>query len=107
MIIIVEQHICHVYIFILHLSHSVLFSTMFGTVLICGVVVSQSEEEPERSFGCPAEGCGAHLLHQLPGSGGRQAAENYTGMMQNVFCVLCNAFNFLCSIKAIFFFKST
>lgn len=69
---------------------------VFGllSVLTCGVVVSQSEEEPEGSFSCPAEGCGAHLLHQLPGSGGRQAAENHKGMMQRSFHVFCNAIHF-------------
>lgn len=52
-------------------------------------MVLQSKEEPEGSFGCPAEGCGAYLLHQLPGSGRRQAAENHAGKMQSVFHVFC------------------
>ncbi len=37
----------------------------------------QSEETSEGSFGCSAEGRGSHLLHQLPGSRGGQAAENH------------------------------
>lgn len=40
---------------------------------------TQSEEKSEGSFGGSTEGRGPHLLHQLPGCGGRQAAENHTG----------------------------
>ncbi len=37
----------------------------------------QSKETSEGSFGSSAEGRGSHLLHQLPGSRGGQAAENH------------------------------
>jgi hypothetical protein len=39
----------------------------------------QSEEAAEGPAGSAAEGGGAHLLHQLPGCRGGQAAEGYAG----------------------------
>lgn len=43
------------------------------------LISPQSEEESEGSFGGSTEGRGSHLLHQFPGGGGRQAAEDHTG----------------------------
>lgn len=46
---------------------------------MCCIVSSQPAETAEGFVGGAAESCGSHLLHQLPGCGGREAAEDHSG----------------------------
>lgn len=46
---------------------------------VCLNVSSQPAETAEGFVGSVAESCGSHLLHQLPGCGGREAAEDHEG----------------------------
>ena len=51
---------------------------------MCFNLSFQPEEAAEGFVGSTAESCGSHLLHQLPGSGRREAAEDHSGKQDSV-----------------------